>query len=177
MRGRRANVRWLSHRPLVDQRQQPVRALRLMLYTTAMHHNRRRRRRLAHLPLARLHYDLWCLVLLRIEQSPCATLSDLLPIRSLPYPEKTTVMESCPVNFDKIGYIYIFIRINCSFKNKKLKKNNKRKRKTHNVSKNKTCKMHRLPVLWTLWLLDVRYGLAQFRQLNETVLQYSAVKF
>ena len=32
--------------------------------------------------------------------------------------------------------IYIFIRINCSFKNKKLKKD------THNVLKSTTCKMH-----------------------------------
>ena len=37
--------------------------------------------------------------------------------------------------------IYIFIRINCSFENKKLKKN-KIKRKTHNVSKNTMCQMH-----------------------------------
>ena len=35
--------------------------------------------------------------------------------------------------------IYIFIRINCSFKNKKLKKE---KRKTHNVSKNTARQMH-----------------------------------
>jgi len=36
-------------------------------------------------------------------------------------------------------YIYIFIRINCSFKNKKFKKQRK---KTQNVSKSTTCQMH-----------------------------------
>ena len=37
-------------------------------------------------------------------------------------------------------YIYIFIRINCSSENKRLK--NKGKRKTHNVSKNTARQMH-----------------------------------
>ena len=35
--------------------------------------------------------------------------------------------------------IYIFIRINCSFKNKKLKTKEKER---HNVSKNTACQMH-----------------------------------
>ena len=35
-------------------------------------------------------------------------------------------------------YICIFIRINCSFKNKKKTK----EKETHNVSKNTTCQMH-----------------------------------
>jgi len=37
------------------------------------------------------------------------------------------------------NFIYIFIRINCSFKNE-IKK--QEKRKTRNVSKNTTCQMH-----------------------------------
>ena len=48
--------------------------------------------------------------------------------------------------------VYILIRINCSFKNKKLKKG---KSKTHNVSKNTTCQMHiyaqrKREITWTL---------------------------
>ena len=42
---------------------------------------------------------------------------------------------------DECLKIRVFIRINCSFKNKKLK-NDKGKRKTYNVSKNTTCQMH-----------------------------------
>ena len=38
------------------------------------------------------------------------------------------------------GFIHIFIRINCSYKNKKFKKT--KEKETHNVSKNTTCQMH-----------------------------------
>jgi len=54
--------------------------------------------------------------------------------------QKSRVFVVCDDN-SCVYFTYIFIRINCSFKNKKLKKT-KEKRKAHNVSKNTTCQMH-----------------------------------
>jgi len=50
-----------------------------------------------------------------------------------------------PADGGGVCNIYIFIRINCSFKNKKFNKKTKEK-ETHNVSKNTTCQCihHRL---------------------------------
>jgi len=44
------------------------------------------------------------------------------------------------MSYSHVPNIYIFIRINCSFKNKKFKKI--KEKDTHNVSKNTTHQMH-----------------------------------
>jgi len=62
---------------------------------------------------------------------------------------------SAHLSVSAVVFIYIFIRINCSFKNKKFKKKTKEK-DTNNVSKNTTCQMH---TNYAQWKRKVTYTL------------------
>jgi len=58
------------------------------------------------------------------------------------YRRRRSAVKTGSVTLRATCFIYIFIRINCSFKNKKLKKTKEKDTGTHNVSKNTTCQMH-----------------------------------
>ena len=83
----------------------------------------------------------------RRSSTPGGAAPATLPIQSCNQLNETVPIQLAQCRFSGLSIYIIFIRINCSFKNKKLQKN-KGKRKTHNVSKSTTCQMHTNYARW-----------------------------